>query len=96
MARGIRVQNEVSVQLSSRNRDFNCTETSFCEPRQRKRVRIIAQKASLAYANPKAKPMRRTTNAATHATAHWNTMIPSAHFHPSSRLMDATAAMHGV
>ena len=37
-----------------------------------------------------------TTSAQTHATAHWNTTTPAAHFPPSSRLIDATAATQGL
>ena len=38
----------------------------------------------------------RTSIAAIHATAHCQNTTPTAHLPPSSRLMDATAATHGV
>ena len=41
-------------------------------------------------------PIRRTMYAATHASAHCHSASPTAHFAPSSRRTDATAAMQGV
>lgn len=38
----------------------------------------------------------RTSIAAIHATAHCQNTTPTAHFPPSSRLIEATAATHGV
>ena len=44
--------------------------------------------------NSSAKPC--TTKAASQAITHWETTTPAAHLPPSSRLMEATAATHGV
>ena len=49
-----------------------------------------------AYEKPRSRPMTLTIPATTHATAHWNTTIPSAHLPPSSCLMDEIAATQGV
>ena len=37
-----------------------------------------------------------TINATTHAITHWKTTTKAAHFAPSSRLIEAIAATHGV
>ena len=47
-------------------------------------------------ASPSASPARRTTSAAAHATAHCQITTVPAHFPPSSRRIDATAATQGV
>ena len=41
-------------------------------------------------------PIKWTTHAATHAMAHCHSATPAAHFAPSSLLMEAIAATHGV
>ena len=45
---------------------------------------------------PASRPIRRTSRAATHATAHCQITTYSAHLRPSSRRTDATAATQGV
>ena len=46
--------------------------------------------------NPNRRPISRTSRAAIQATAHCQSTTYSAHFRPSSRRTDATAATHGV
>ena len=45
---------------------------------------------------PIARSISRTRNAVIHATKHCHKTTPAAHLPPSSRLMDAIAATHGV
>ena len=47
-------------------------------------------------ANPAARQINLTRNAAIHATAHCSTTIPNAHLEPSSLLNEETAATQGV
>ena len=46
--------------------------------------------------NPTAMQMSLTIKAMIHATTHCQKMTPTAHLAPSSRLIEATAATHGV
>ena len=48
------------------------------------------------YPRPSIMPTRRTTKAASHATAHWKSTMPAAHLPPSSRRIAAMAATQGV
>ena len=48
------------------------------------------------YIIPHAAHTSRTANAAAHATAHCHITTPAAHLKPSSRLMAAIEATHGV
>ena len=60
------------------------------------KYRFIYTSALLTLAFYKTLPTRYTTNAATQAITHCPITTPTAHLLPSSLLMDAIAATHGV